>query len=270
MGLLGALFGGSIGFMFGGPLGAMIGGAIGASSGNGTAQGRRFHGGAGAAGGGFAGARAAGAHGYRTAQEAQSAFLVALISLAAKVSKADGKVSPAEIQTFDNFLRDNMQMPAEERKMASRIFNQARDSSVPATDFARQIRGILGGHPERLRDLITLLLQIGHADGTLDTAEEKLIREIAFDMGLSDRDYNECKALFGASGVSVSSAYEALGLDASASDQEVKKAYRGIAKEYHPDVLASKGLPDDFTKFAKEKLQKVNAAYDQIKKERGF
>lgn len=275
MGLLGALFGGSIGFMFGGPLGAMIGGAIGASSSGGAVSSRGTSGRT--AGRMFGGAQAgtgarhtAGPHGYRTAEEAQSAFLVALISLAAKVAKADGKVTPAEVRAFDTFLRDNLHMPAEERMMASRIFNQARDSRVPADDFARQIKGILGAQPDRLRDLITLLLQIAHADGHLDPAEEKLIREIAIDMGLNDRDYTECKAIFGASGSSIVSAYEALGVANSATDQEIKKAYRGIAKQYHPDVLASKGLPEDFTQFAKEKLQKVNAAYDLIKKERGF
>ena len=141
---------------------------------------------------------------------------------------------------------------------------------MPAGDFARQIRGILGTQPDRLRDLVTLLLQIAHADGHLHSAEDRMIHGIARDMGLSDRDYDECKALFGASGVDISSAYGVLGVEADASDAEVKKAYRRIAREYHPDVLASKGLPEEFMTFAKEKLQTVNQAYDQIKKDRGF
>ena len=64
--------------------------------------------------------------------------------------------------------------------------------------------------------------------------------------------------------------YEVLGVGKSADGKEVKKAYRRLAREYHPDVITSKGLPEDFMTFATEKLQKVNEAYDRIKKERGF
>jgi len=275
MGLLGALFGGTVGFMVGGPLGAMIGGAIGAQTGGATVQtGGRVG----------AGAQRPGM-GYQTGQDAQSAFLVAVISLAAKVAKADGKVTELEVKAFDSFLRDNLRMPPEERRMAGRIFNQARDSSVPAGAFARQVRGLLGGQPDRLRDIVTVLLQIAHADGRLDQAEEHMIRGIARDMGLTDADYENCKAFFGANGSAGGSRgadgrptraaaahvdYEVLGVAENASEQEIKKAYRRIAREYHPDVLQSKGLPEDFMEFAKQKLQRVNESYDRIKKERGF
>lgn len=266
MGLLGALFGGTVGFMLGGPLGAMIGGAIGAQS----------------SGGATVGGGARRMAGAGSAQNAQSAFLVAVISLAAKVCKADGHVCEAEVRAFDAFLRDNLRMPADERRFASKIFNEARDSHVPAEDFARQVRTLLGGHPDRLRDIVTVLLQIAHADGSLHAAEDRLIASIAREMGLTDHDYQQCKAFFGGAGGSrgasgrpasagaATTDYEVLGLTPAATEDEIKKAYRGIAREYHPDVLQSKGLPEDFMNFAKEKLQKVNESYDRIKKERGF
>ena len=159
-------------------------------------------------------------------------------------------------------------MTASDRRIASQIFNRAKDSRMPASDFARQVRGIMAGRPDRLRDLITLLLKIAWADGRLDSSEERLISGIAVDLGLSDRDYEEAKALF--SRGNLPAAYALLGIDAAASNEKVKKAYRHLAREYHPDTLASKGLPEDFTRYANEKLQAINEAYSQIKETRGF
>ena len=259
MGLLGTLFGGTVGFMLGGPLGMIIGGAIGSQAGANVVD----------PGAGTRGGRAR-LRGTGAFQDTQTTFLVTLISLAAKVAKADGRVTSEEVQAFDAFLRDNLRMSPAERRMAARIFNEARDSAVGSSQLARQARGILGPFPDRLRDLVSLLLQIAHADGRLHPAEETLIRRIARDLGLTDRDYQECRALFGPSRPTAGSSYEILGVAPDATETEIKKAYRKIAREYHPDVLQSKGLPEDFMQFAKEKLQKVNEAYEVIKKERGF
>ena len=259
MGLLGALFGGTVGFVLGGPLGMIIGGALGSQAGARVAgPGAGVHGG---------GARMGSPGAF---QNTQTAFLVAVISLAAKVAKADGHVTPAEVKAFDAVLRDSLHMSAADRRMAARIFNEARDSDIPAARFARQARGILGPYPDRLRDLVTLLLKIAHADGRFDPAEERLIREIVNELGLSESDYRACLALFGTTAPSGGEAYEILGVAPDADVDEIKKAYRRIAREYHPDVLQSKGLPEDFMQFAKEKLQKVNDAYATLRRERGF
>jgi DnaJ like chaperone protein len=194
--------------------------------------------------------------------------MVALISLAAKVAKADGHVTKDEIAAFDNFLRHDLGMPASERKVAARIFNQARDSQVPATEFAHQLRSIMGGRRDRLRDLITLLLKIAWADGRLTRPEESFIRTIASDLGLSPREYEGCTALFRRG--NLSAAYAVLQVSPDASNEEIKKSYRRLAREYHPDKLAAKGLPEDLTKYANEKLQAINEAYDLIREQRNF
>lgn len=251
MGLLGALVGGTVGFMLGGPLGAMIGGGLGAQ------VGRAGHG----------AAHRPRVGGY-SARELQSTFLIAVISLAAKTAKADGRVTVEEVRTFDAFLQ-RLGMGTDERRMAGDIFNRARDSAIPASEFARQVRQILAHQPDRIRDIVTLLLEIAHADGRLHPAEETLIRGLAREMGLSSQDYESCKALFGAStGLADSSAYEVLGLTPEATDDEVKQAYRRFARDYHPDTIQSKGLPEDFLKFATEKMQTVNDAYARIRSER--
>ncbi len=253
MGLLGTLLGGSLGLFLFGPLGAIIGGAIGSNldrakphPGASRPAGRPFN-----------------------PLEAQQAFLIAMISLAAKVAKADGRVTPAEIRSFDLFLQHNLNMPADERRVAARIFNEARDSTIPAANFARQIRDILGNQPQRMRDLVTLLLMIALADGRLDPAEEQLIREINRELGLASRDYEDVLKSLRPAG-SPDSAYATLGLTPEADNVAIKTAYRKLAKEYHPDVLAGRGLSEDFQKYAAEKMSSINAAYDSLRKARSF
>ena len=269
MGLLGTLIGGSLGFVMGGPLGAIIGGAIGSNVGEG-ARGSRVHPGARIHGRGYGGrsGASAGPFGYNPL-EAQQTFMIAMISLAAKVAKADGSVSQAEVRSFDSFLKDQLAMASAERRVAARIFNEARDSHIPAEEFARQIRQLLGHQPARMRDLISLLMSIAMADGHYTAAEESLIRSIAHEMGLSGHDFEEATAMFNPR-ASLGASYKVLGVTKGATDGEVKKAYRNLAREYHPDVVANKGMGEDFQKFAAEKMRAVNSAYDAVKEARGI
>ena len=110
---------------------------------------------------------------------------------------------------------------------------------------------------------------VAMADDHLHPEEERIIREVNRHLGLSPHDYDAAKAMFRPT-ANVDAAYNTLGLASSASNEEVKRAYRRLAKEYHPDMVANKGMGEDFIKYAEDKMQAVNAAYDQIKKERGM
>ncbi|MCP5024566.1 MAG: DnaJ domain-containing protein [bacterium] len=252
MGIFGSIIGGTFGFMLGGPVGAFFGSILGSGIG--------VQGGA---------ERASGVAG--TQAQAQAIFAVALTSLAAKVAKADGRVTQDEIEAYDSFLRDRMGMSIAERKSAAQVFNYARDDATPASEFALQLGQLLRTQPDRLRDIITILFVVALADGVQHPAEEELIRRIARDMGLSSSDYQSCKANFNAvQGESKVSPYDVLGVSTDASDAEVRAAHRRIVREYHPDVLQSKGMPEEFMKFANEKLIAANDAWSRIKDERGM
>ena len=265
MGLLGTLVGGSLGFMMFGPLGAILGGAIGSNIGEPTGRGTTQYGPI--SYGGRSGARAGGP--ARDVRQAQQAFLVALISLAAKVAKADGRVTEQEVRSFDAFLRDRLGMSPEDRRVAARLFNEARDSQVPAEEFARQVRTLIGHQPSRLRDLMSLLMSVAAADARIDAEEDRLLRRIAREMGMTARDYDESAAMFDPRR-NVDASYAVLGLTRDATDDEIKKAYRSLAREYHPDVVVNKGMGEDFRKFADEKMRAINVAYDAVKEARGL
>lgn len=268
MGLLGAIIGGSLGFVLtgGNPLGTLLAGALGSNINfkvGGVHPGTREGGG----GPGY-GSASYGGSGTSPLQDSQT-FMVGLISLAAKVAKADGKVTQDEVRAFDQFLRVNLGMDPQERQVAARIFNEARDSSVAVEEYARSIRRLIGHRRDRLRDLVSLLLMIANADGHYDPAEERMIRSIASHLGLTAADYEAAAAMFQPRN-NLETSYSVLGVDRTASNDEVKQAYRQLAREYHPDRLASKGMSEDFKNFAEQKMKNINAAYDEVKKARGM
>ena len=240
----------------GGPVGAILGGVMGSTVSRGMKA---------------ATAQNVGLGGAGSIQQQQMAFAMVLTSLAAKVAKADGQVTGDEVRAFDGFLQNSLRMSIEDRRFAAEVFNRARDSTTPASEFAQQLREVFRGQTDRLRDVVTILLMVAFADGKLHAAEEALLRSISSDMGLSDADYQSCKATFMASaGLSDIDPYEVLGVPTSASDAEVRGAHRRLVREYHPDVFESKGLPEDFKEFASKKMSAINDAWSMVREERGL
>ena len=252
--------GASIGWSFGGPIGAIIGLALGSvvdalSDGKNSPflkQGQSQQGGR-------------TTYSTRTQQQPQTQsgdFEVSLLILASIVIKADGKQDQREL----DFVRQQfVNMYGKERANAAfALFkNINKQNNISTRQVCLQIKQMMD-HPSRLQ-LMHFLFGIAKADGIVTEDEVKQIYTIAGYLGISSRDYESIKAMFYNSS---NNAYKVLEITKSASVDEIKKAYRSMAKKYHPDKVIHLGK--EHQKGAEEKFRQVQAAYEQIQKERGF
>ena len=234
----GKWIGGGLGWAFGGPLGAIIGFAIGSAFGN-NSNTEEYIGG--------------------TTQ--QRDFNVSLLVLSAAVMKADGSVKKSELDYVKRFFLSNFGQERAEKYIL--MLREILKQDIQIYDVSQQI-GRFMDYSSKLQ-LLHYLFGIASADGTTHENEVDVISVISKYMGISSPDFQSIKAMFVQQ---VDSAYKILGIDANATDDEVKKAYREMAKKYHPDKVAYLG--EDVRKSAEQKLQEVNEAYDKIRKQRGF
>lgn len=239
MAFFGKLIGAGLGWTFGGPIGAIIGFGIGwMVDGSKESDIER---------------------GY--SKSTSGDFAASLLVLIAAVMKADGTVKQSELEYVKKYLVK--QFGLENAQEALRLLRDILKQDIPLQSVCTQINQRLDYH-SRL-ELLHILYGIANADGQVHESEVKLIDEIAYYIGLSAQDQASIKNMFYKSN---DSAYKILGVSKSSSDDEIKKAYRKLAVEYHPDKVSYLG--EEFRKIAEEKFQKINEAYDQIKKERGI
>lgn len=208
-------------------------------------------------------------------------FLHALFACLGHISKADGRVNEKEIAAAERFMR-RLQLDTEERKAAIRQFNRGKaadfDLEGELQEFAR-----FTAHQRDLRQMfMEILLEGAATDGVIAAPEQQVLLRVARAFNIPTMIFeammNAFRASHGSGGYrgptkavqSMSQAYAALGLNADASDSEVKKAYRKLVAQYHPDRLVSQGLPEEVMDRARQRVLEVNAAYDRIKQSRGF
>lgn len=271
MSWLGKLFGGTFGFLTGGPLGAILGAALGHQFDQGMEGMEESHG---------QGEFEPGAQ-----HRVQMAFFTATFSVMGHIAKADGKVSTEEIEMAKTVMA-NMELPENLRQTAQKLFNEGKSSGFPLDDALEQLRIECHRRSTLIRMFIEIQLQVGYADGVLDPSEERLLLHICDRLNFSRLQYQGLKAIleaqqrFGGAGYerfrnkrsvhsaqpSLDDAYGVLGLRPSASDTEVKRAYRRLISQHHPDKLVAKGLPEEMMKIATEKTQKIRKAYEMIQK----
>ena len=188
-------------------------------------------------------------------------YIMSLLVLVAAVMKADGKILKSELDyTKDFFVRSFGLAAAGE---AIKILRDLLNQNIPVSEVCQQIRKNMD-HPSRLQ-LVHFLFGIAAADGIVHESEHQLIAHIAQQMGIGEKDYQSIEAMFVAN---TDAAYKILEAEPSATDDELKKAYRKMALKYHPDKVHYLG--EDVQKGANEKFQKVNEAWETIKKQRGI
>jgi DnaJ like chaperone protein len=241
---------GGLGFALGGPIGAVLGFAVGSMLDGGQQEPppkRR------------SGPRAEGGSNARTTS---GDMAISLVVLTAAVMKADGKATQKELDHVRQyFLRQFGQERTAEMLNALREILQ-RD--IPLGPVCEQIRQH-AAHPLRLQ-LVHYLIGIAFADGRLDPGEREMIRRIATYLGISEKDLASMSAMF--SNAKPADHYRILEIDPSATDEEVKRAYRRMAMKHHPDKVVAMG--EEFQKAAASKFRSVQEAYEHIRVQRGF
>jgi len=188
-------------------------------------------------------------------------YAASLLVLIAAVMKADGRVMKSELDYVKRYFvsRFGEETASEAVVMLRDILKQ----EIPLRDVTQQLSQRLD-YSYRL-EMLHFLFGIASADGSVSDAENSVIQRISGFMSISDSDFQSIRAMF----VSQTDAsYKILEIESTVGDEEVKKAYRRMAMKYHPDKVSHLG--EDFKKVAHEKFRKVQAAYDQIKKERGI
>ncbi|MFV0375801.1 MAG: TerB family tellurite resistance protein [Mangrovibacterium sp.] len=188
-------------------------------------------------------------------------YVMSLLVLVAAVMKSDGKVLKSELDYVKAFFVRTFGTEAAQEavKMLRDLLNQ----TIPVADVSQQIRKNMD-YSSRLQ-LLHFLYGIAQADGHIDITEQNLIQHIAQNMGITEKDFESIKSMFIAN---TDAAYKILEIEPGASVDDIKKAYRKMAVKYHPDKVSYLG--EDFQNAAKEKFQKVNEAYEQLKKEKNF
>ncbi len=240
MSIWGKVIGGMAGFALGGPLGALLG--VGA----GHAVDRMRAGGA------------------ATADDRRLAFTIAVIVLSAKMAKADGHVTPDEIAAFKRVFH----IPPDEMKDVGRLFDEARQDASGFEPYAEQIARLFASEPALLEELLGSLFHIAMADGHLHPRELDYLRRVAAIFGFDGRVFDRVRASLGES--ENEDPYTVLGLTQGVSDAELKRVYRKLSRENHPDTLIAQGMPQEFVDLANDKMAAINAAHDRIRKARGL
>lgn len=236
-----------LGWAFGGPIGGIIGYALGSLFSSNRPRVMREE---------------VNEHFGNTAEKRD--FNVTLLVLSAAVMKADGNVKKSELDYVKRFFLQNFGQERAENYI--KMLRDILDQDYNLYEVSRQV-GRYMEYSSRLQ-LLHYLFGIAAADGDVSSAEVGVIRTISLNMGLYNSDYESIKSMFVREINASENAYKILGIDSNATDEEVKKAYRDMAKKNHPDLVSNLG--EEVRQAAEKKFQEINEAYELIKKQRGI
>jgi len=256
MGWFGKIVGGSIGYVIAGPLGAVAGVALGHSLDDQLDK-----------------AQAQAQARYRAAQRAdprlspletsQYVYFVTTFSLLAKMAKADGVVTKDEINLVEQFIRRDLGLSQQMRQAAINIFSEAKDSDHSFESFAQQFHQHFRLAPAMLLGMLDMLYRVAMADGVLHPSEEHLLKTAARMLNIP---YQADSNLRQAYVKSDDKYYAILGVSREDSFDTIKKRFRTLSGEHHPDKAIAKGMPEEFVQLATKKFQEINEAYEHIKR----
>jgi len=237
MAIWGSLIGGMIGLSLGGPFGMLLGSLIGGKI-----------------------SRAKSRSNFGSFAQPQQIFALSLIVLSAKLSKVDGQVSKEELVA----VKDKLRIPENEIDQVGKIFNKAKEESTGYEPYAQQIAQIYKGNINVLEEVINILFYIAEADGNVSQSELNMIEKIAQIFGLTQIQFNSIRESRKSS--DKLNPYIVLESNPDDSIENIRKKYLKLSKEHHPDLLMSKGVPQEVINESKAKMRTINSAWDQIQK----
>ncbi len=269
----GKLLGGAFGFLIGGPIGAMVGAALGHNFDTGLKSLQHE----------------SDENLSPGAQErVQATFFTAAFATMGHLAKVDGQVTRDEIKMAENVM-SQMQLTAEQRRVAIDLFNQGKQDDFDVQAVVEQFRIECRRRTNLMRMFVEIQLHAVYADGSLHPAEKKTLEEICGYLKFPKFMLRQMEVLVRASraaqedfqshqsskagrkpAMPLHDAYELLGVERSAGKDEVKRSYRKLMSQNHPDKLVAKGLPPEMIKLATEKTQSIKAAYDLVKEAKGW
>jgi DnaJ like chaperone protein len=194
----------------------------------------------------------------RTPPERTIGFTIAVIALGAKMAKADGLVTRDEVTAF----RQVFHIPASETQNAARVFDLARKDVAGFDLYAARIRDMFGAGHQALVDLLEGLFYIAVADGCYHPNENVFLEEVARIFGVQSLDFVNMRARFVPD--ENPDPYCVLGVDPTADAETVRRAWRALVREYHPDRMVARGVPEEAMKLAEKRLIQANLAYEEI------
>ncbi len=239
MSVWGKILGGVGGFAVGGPLGALIGVVAGHAVDK---------------------MRTSGEDQAIGGPDKQVAFTIAVIVLGAKMAKADGTVTRDEVDAFKQVFH----IPPDEMQNVGKVFNQARLDAEGFEPYAKQVARMFNGNPALLEELLEGLFHIARADGQVKDTELGFLEQVASIFGFGEAEWDRIRAANLPE--SKSDPFRILGVTRDATDAEIKAKHRDLVRQNHPDGLVAQGMPAEFVEMANEKLARINAAYDEVRR----
>ncbi|WP_432468925.1 co-chaperone DjlA [Agarivorans sp. Z349TD_8] len=216
-------------------------------------------------------------------QVVQQEFLFSTFAVLGHIAKSKGVVTQQEIQVA-NFLMDQMRLQGEARRQAQDAFRQGKDASFPLEEQVARFVKVVQGRRDLLQMFMEIQLQGVFADGVVDDSERALLQRVANALGFSAQELDAMISRWEAelnfhrrggqqqstqsSAKQLDEAYQILGVTDQDSEQQVKRAYRKLMSQHHPDKLVAKGLPPEMMELAKQRTQDIQRAYEVIKLQR--
>jgi DnaJ like chaperone protein len=195
----------------------------------------------------------------RTPPEQTVGFAIAVIALGAKMAKADGHVTRDEVAVFRRIFH----IPKKDEANAAKVFNLARQDVAGYDVYAKQIARMFDGkQQELLVDLVEGLFHVAVADGEYHPQENDFVHRVSAHFGIDERTFTSLRARFVPN--AEPDPYDVLGIDPNTELDEIKKRWRALVRETHPDAMIARGLPEEAIKLATSRLADINHAWEVI------